>query len=236
MWLGAPRRSLARRRAALAGAVICALAVSSAAPLWAQAAPGPAAEPPATTQAPPGQAPAGEGLTAPPLVAPKGVETVPVNPSGGVFAAEETELASVPVLIVTGAGSWDDAYDTLVGAAKAGEAELSRLGLTRAGEVMVVYTASDDRGFEFEVQFPFSGATTQKPSGAIKLGASQAGKVLRFRHVGTFSDMDNTYELIFNYLDAKNLTAGDFYIERYRTDLATAAPEALEIDILVPVE
>ena len=231
MWLGAPRRSLARLRAALAGAVICALAVPGAAPLWAQAAPGPAAEPPA-----PSQAPANEGLTAPPLVAPKGVETVPVNPSGGVFSAEEIELASVPVLIVTGSGSWDDAYDTLVGAAKAGEAELSRLGLTRAGEVMVVYTASDDRGFEFEVQFPFSGTTTQKPSGAIKLGASQAGKVLRFRHVGTFSDMDNTYELIFNYLDAKNLTAGDFYIERYRTDLATAAPEALEIDVLVPVE
>lgn len=227
MWLGAPRRPQAALRALLPGVLACALCVATTA--WAQA---PAAES-APAAPPPAQ---GEPLTAPPMVSPKGVETVPVSPGGGTFTAEEVELTAVPVLIVSGTASWDDAYDTLVGAAKGGEAELARLGLTRSGEVMVVYTESDDRGFSYEVQFPFSGATTQKPSGTMKLGASQAGKVLRFRHAGTFSDMDNTYELIFNYLDTKNLTAGDFYIERYRTDLATAAPEALEIDILVPVE
>ncbi|MFG1360002.1 GyrI-like domain-containing protein [Xanthobacter pseudotagetidis] len=232
MWLKASRRILRAPRAVLAGLLAGALAASAATPALAQGASGVPAQAVPADPVPP----AGEGLTAPPLVSPKGVESVPVSPGGGAFAAEEIELASVPVLIVSGTASWDDAYDALVGAAKAGEAELSRLGLTRAGEVMVVYTESDDRGFAYEVQFPFSGTTSQRPSGTMKLGASQAGKVLRFRHAGTFSDMDNTYEQIFNYLDVKNLTAGDFYIERYRTDLVTAAPEALEIDILVPVQ
>lgn len=225
MWLDAPRPAVPTRPVRFLAVIACVL-MPAFGPAQAQA--------PAGTPAP--APPAREGLTAPPLVNPKGVESVPVIPRGDAFAAEETELAAVPVLIVSGTASWDDAYDALVGAAKTGEAELSSLGLTRSGDVMVVYTESDDRGFSYEVQLPFSGATSRKPSGTVKLGASQAGKVLKFSHSGTFADMDNTYELIFNYLDMKNLTAGDFYIERYRTDLLTAAPEALEIDILVPVQ
>ncbi|MBB6308487.1 GyrI-like domain-containing protein [Xanthobacter tagetidis] len=229
MRLGAPRRMVP----ALRDVLLC-LTVGMA-PLAASGSA--AAQAPSVTPAPAVPAPPADGgLSAPPLVNPRGVESVPVSPGGGTFAAEEVELPSVPVLIVSGTASWDDAYDSLVGAAKAGEAELSSLGLTRAGEAMVVYTESDDRGFSFELQLPFSGATTKKPAGTMKLGASQAGKMLKFRHAGTFADMDNTYELIFNYLDLKNLTAGDFYIERYRTDILTAAPEALEIDIFVPVQ
>lgn len=82
---------------------------------------------------------------------------------------------------------------------------------------------------------PFSGATTQKPGGGMKLAGSHAGKVLKFAHTGSFSDMDNTYEQIANYLDEKNVDQNEMYIEQYRTDIVTASPESLEIDILVPL-
>jgi hypothetical protein len=68
----------------------------------------------------------------------------------------------------------------------------------------------------------------------MKLGGSYAGKVLKFTHSGSFADMDNTYEQIANYLDEKNVNADELYVERYRTDLVTTAPDALKIDILVP--
>lgn len=187
---------------------------------------------PAAAQAPQkGQ----EMLTPPPVVDPKTVETTPVAPGAATFAPDELVLSPVPVLTLSGSSSWEDAYDKLVDSVRKADAELKRLGLARAGDVFVVYTTSDDRGFDYEVQVPFSGTTTQKPSEPLKLGGSFAGKVLRFVHTGSFGDMDNTYEQIANYLDEKNVEQNDLYIERYRTDLLTASPEALEIEILVPL-
>lgn len=193
--------------------------------------------PPAAAQAPQkGQ----DTLTPPPVVDPKTVETTPVTPGAATpgaatFAPDELVLSPVPVLTLSGSSSWEDAYDKLVESVRKADAELKRLGLTRAGDVFVMYTTSDDRGFDFEVQVPFSGTTTQKPAEPMKLGGSFAGKVLRFVHTGSFGDMDNTYEQVANYLDEKNVEQNDLYIERYRTDLLTASPEALEIEILVPL-
>ncbi|MBN8918229.1 MAG: GyrI-like domain-containing protein [Rhizobiales bacterium] len=179
-----------------------------------------------------------DALTPPPVVDPKKVETTPVTPGApatSAFAPDELTLSPVPVLTISGSSSWEDAYDKLVEAVRKADTELKRLGLTQAGQVFVMYNTSDDRGFDYEVQVPFSGTTTQKPAEPMKLGGSFAGKVLRFVHTGSFGDMDNTYEQIANYLDEKNIEQNDLYIERYRTDLLTASPEALEIEILVPL-
>lgn len=174
-------------------------------------------------------------LTAPPVVDPKPVETTPVSPAGRSVAPQEVTLAPVPVLTLAGNATWEEAYDRLVASVKQVNDELARLGLARAGDTFIVYTSSDDLSFEYEVQVPFSGTTTQKPGSGMKLGGSHAGKVLKFAHTGSFSDMDNTYEQIANYLDEKNVEQNDMYIEQYRTDIVTASPESLEIDILVPV-
>lgn len=174
-------------------------------------------------------------LTPPPVVDPKSVATQPITPGADRPFAREDVLAPEPVLTLSGTAKWDDAYDTLVAAIRTLEGELAQLGLKRAGDVFVVYTTSDDAGFSYEVQMPFSGVTTKTPDGKMKLGASYAGKVLRFTHEGAFTDMDNTYEMIANYLDEKNIDANEVYMEQYLTDLATTAPDKLKIDILVPV-
>lgn len=167
---------------------------------------------------------------------PKPVETVPVSPSGRSLAPQEITLSPVPVLTLSGHASWEEAYDRLVASLQQADKELKRLGLARSGDAFVVYSSSDDLGFEYEVQLPFSGTTTEKPQGGMKIGGSFAGKVLKFSHAGSFADMDNTYEQIANYLDEKNVEQNELYIEQYRSDLLTAKPEALEIDILVPVQ
>ena len=123
---------------------------------------------PALAQGQPAQPPADAPLTAPPVVDPKPVETTPVAPAGRNVAPQEVTLAPVPVLTLAGNATWEEAYDRLVAAVKQVNEELARLGLTRAGDTFIVYTSSDDLSFEYEVQVPFSGATTQKPGGAMK--------------------------------------------------------------------
>lgn len=206
---------------------------------------------PAVAQQGTAPAAADDGLTPPPVIDPRPVETRPVVPggaggnpaaapegtqSGAPFATpREVILAPVPVLALSGSATWDEAYDKLVASIRTATAELARLGLTRAGDIFVAYASSDDLGFEFEVQVPFSGTTTVKPADGMKLGGSYAGRVLRFTHTGSFADMDSTYEQIANYLDEKNISSEDLYIEQYRTDLVGTAPDALTIDILVPL-
>ncbi|MBA4791662.1 MAG: GyrI-like domain-containing protein, partial [Rhizobiales bacterium] len=165
--------------------------------------------------------------------------TPPAGP-GGVphtdsVVGETMVLNPSPVLIKSGSASWEEGFDTIVATVDAITTEMNRLGYKRAGEVMISYTSSDEAGFEFEAQVPFTGDSTDKPRDGVKIGASYAGRVMKFHHSGSFADMDTTYEGIANYLDSRSIEGQDFYIERYVTDPSTAAPEALEVDIFVPL-
>lgn len=207
-------------------------AASPSASLWAQSAPAPQAVPAESPRpaSPPDQTP-------PPASAPQGTEGRPApTPTEDLMTAEQVVLSPVPVLIKSGTASWDTGFDTLVAALRAISDELTRLGLTRSGDVMVLYTSSDEAGFAFEAQIPFTGTTQDKPREGLSLGASLSGKVLKFTHHGSFADMDETYEAIANYLDTKNLLAQDFYLERYRTDPMSTPPDALDVDIFVPLK
>ena len=48
--------------------------------------------------------------------------------------------------------------------------------------------------------------------------------------------MDTTYEAITNYLDDKQLDAKDVFIEEYQTDILTTPPDALVVQVFVPVK
>lgn len=209
------------------GAALAVLGVTAA---LAQNAPSPAEVAPL-----PGTPPA---LGAPPAVrqAPPVAPNQQPMPAQDLMSPEEVVLSPVPILGKTGQASWENGFEIIVGALKAISGELDRLGLKRDGDVMVLYTSSDDAGFEFEAQIPFSGTTQDKPKDGVTLGASFSGKVLKFAHHGSFADMDETYEAIANYLDSKNLQAQDAYVEKYLTDPMITAPDALDVDIFVPLK
>ncbi len=194
----------------------------------------PAAAPPLS---PPTMVDPGPTQTAPVQpVPPDPADAAPATPQHpDAISGEQVVLNPMPVLTKSGSASWSDGFDAIVAALKAITAELDRMGLQRAGDVMVAYNSSDDAGFEFEAQIPFSGATTEKPQGGVALGASYSGRALKFVHKGSFADMDNTYEAVANYLDARNIEAQDLYVERYKTDPVTTPPEALEVEIYVPL-
>ncbi|MDF2995339.1 MAG: transcriptional activator ligand binding domain protein [Xanthobacteraceae bacterium] len=227
----------------------------AAGPLAAQAPAQPAPSGPAQPQAQQAPAPTPDtDMTSPPVVDPKGVDTQPVPPAAapqdnqGAAAApanpldkpdgfgEAVDMKPVPVLQKRGQSGWDEGFASIVAALKEVDTELTRLKLKAAGPPLIIYTSTDDAGFDFEAAIPFSGATTEKPGVQFELAASPAGKALRFTHRGSYEAMDPTYEQIANLLDAKDLEAQDLYIEEYRSDPRTTSQDDMVIDIYVPLK
>jgi effector-binding domain-containing protein len=217
------------------------LAVLVAAPVRAQTPPADA--PPSSAPAPDAapEQPLDNDMVAPPVVDPKGVETRSVPTQADPLTrpdgfGEPAEMVPVPVLQKKATSNWDDAFPTIVEALKQVDAELARLKLKPVGAPYVIYTLTDDAGFEFEAAVPFEGATVEKPHDGMEFSASPGGKALRFTHRGPYDAMDPTYEQIANLLDAKDLEAQDLYIEEYRSDPRTTDQDNLVIDIWVPLK
>lgn len=229
----APRRAGARRLLAVTLVALLAAPFAPAA-LRAQT----PSQPPATEApaAPPAvTAPAAEAPAAPAPASPApAAQADPLQRPDGY--GEPAEMVPVPVLQKAGKSNWDDGYKTIVQTLKDVYAELDRLKLPRTAAPFIVYTMTDDDGFEFAAAVPFTGATTEKPGPGFEFSASPAGKALRFTHRGSYDAMDPTYEQIANLLDAKDLEAQDLYVEEYRTDPTATNEDDLVIDIWVPLK
>ena len=149
---------------------------------------------------------------------------------------EEVTLPERKMIYLKGQGNWDSAFDTLVDAFKSVYGYLAKEGVQPAGPPFVVYTQTDDVGFEYQAAVPISQEPKVAPQGDIALGQAPAGKMLKFVHRGSYDDMDTTYEAITNYLDEKKLEAKDIFIEEYVTDPIKTPQDQLVINVLVPTQ
>jgi effector-binding domain-containing protein len=144
-------------------------------------------------------------------------------------------LSAKKVVVFKGSANWDSAFDTLVDSFKALNALLDKQGIKPAGNVMIVYTSTDDTGFTYLAEVPVD----QEPKNLAKnmsMGQSPEGKALKFVHRGSYDNMDNTYEAITNHLDDKKLEAKDTFIEEYMTDPLKTAEDKLVINVYVPLK
>lgn len=149
---------------------------------------------------------------------------------------EEVTLAEQSFVYMQGSGHWESAYETLMEALKNVQILLQRRGLEAAGAPITVYTGSDDSTFQFRIGIPVAGPIDNPPRGDIAVGATPAGKALKFVHRGTYDTIDATYEAIANYLDERNLDAGDIFVEQYVNDPLTTPSGDLVINIFVPLQ
>ena len=187
------------------------------------ATPVPSASPPAAPATPPAAA---ATQATPPAAAT--VQTA--DPFG-----EEITLAPKTVVIVKGTANWDTAFDTLVDSLKSLSALLDKQGIKPSGNSMIVYTSTDDTGFQYLAEMPVD----QEPKNltkAMSIGKSPEGKALKFVHRGSYDNMDNTYEAITNHLDDKKLEAKDTFIEEYIADPLKTAEDKLVINVYVPLK
>ncbi|GEM_PF-813951 len=148
----------------------------------------------------------------------------------------EITLPEKTIVFLTGSGTWDSAFDTLVDALKTVYAFMEKAGLQPAGEPMIIYTSADDSGFTFQAAVPLSAAPENPPKGDIAVGMAPSGKAYKFVHRGSYDAMENTYEAITNFFDEKNIESQDMFIEEYVTDPRTTAESELVINVLVPVK
>ena len=158
------------------------------------------------------------------------VPTQSIDPFG-----QEVKLAPKTIVYVSGSGTWDRAYDTLIEAFKKVDAYLAGAGLKASGPAMTIYTSTDDTGFDFKAAIPLVEPPKSPPGREIAVGQSPDGKSLKFVHRGSYDEMSQTYEAITNYLDEKGLDAKDLLIEEYVTDLVTSPPDSLVVNVFVPL-
>ncbi len=134
--------------------------------------------------------------------------------------SEAVNVDARPAAVLKGEGKWDDAAKTLAGAVKKLSDSIAKAGLAVNGKPIAVFTKTDDAGFSFEAMAPLAAAPEGKPKlvDGVEIGASPAGKALKFQHRGPYDEIDVTYEAIAAYLDEKGLDAKDVIVEEYLTD------------------
>ncbi len=243
-------------------ALISAMAMSTSAVAQQPATPppatadSPAAPPPATAdktaepgpvEAKPAEAkpadPAPPAATAVPAETPApppaaATETKPDTPEATAARdpfGEEFMMSSRKIVTLRGAAKWDGAFDALMNTVKTMKTALDGEAIRASGNVMIVYTATDDAGFKFFAAIPVDGDPKKLPKD-ITISKSPEGKALKFVHRGSYDTMDNTYEAITNYLDEKGLESKDTFIEDYVTDPLTTAEDQLVINVYVPMK
>jgi len=154
------------------------------------------------------------------------------------IANQMVDVAARPVALLKGQAKWDEAFKTLSEAVEKVSAAVGKAGLVANGRPLAVFTETDDNGFHFEAMVPLAKAPEGKSKLAdgVDIGASPAGKALKFQHRGAYDEIDTTYEAITAYLDEKGLDTKNLFIEEYLTDLKTGGETNLEVDVYVFVK
>jgi effector-binding domain-containing protein len=149
--------------------------------------------------------------------------------------AEEVTLPGKAAAVLSGTSTWDEGFSSLKNAFRKIEEELARAGIAPAGRPLAVFLQTDDLGFRYDAMVPVApGLESHAPlSPEVHFGNTPSGKALRFVHKDAYDEIDETYETITAYLDAKNIAAKDMFIEEYVTDLTDSTDTNLEINIFV---
>ncbi|MRI53130.1 AraC family transcriptional regulator [Methylobacterium sp. DB1607] len=191
---------------------------------------GPDPASPAPQQVPiprPAQSGAAQTLTPPASTLPTLVPT-PAEPND----VDAVTLPAKPVAILSGETKWEDARANLRTAFKTIGETLTRLNLKPAGRPIALFTKTADDGFQYEAMIPIEASPAEGAGGGdVKFGSSPSGKALRYKHSGTYEEIDGTYETLIAYLDAKEIPVQDRFLEEYVTDLGEGADDRLDINI-----
>jgi effector-binding domain-containing protein len=165
----------------------------------------------------------------------QGATSAPPAADADVFG-EEVTLTAKPVVLVAGKATWEMAFPTLIEKFKAIAALLDKQSLKPAGPMMTIYTALNDKGFEFQAAVPLAEAPANLPRGGVTVGQSPAGKALKFVYRGSYDAMDVLYESIVHFCDEKRIERLGLIVEEYITDPVTTPEDKLVVNVFVLVK
>ena len=145
------------------------------------------------------------------------------------------DLPARPFAYIEGKADRDEIYGAILGSLGLVKRDMDKAGVKPAGRPLAVFVESDESGFRYHAGFPLEAAPEGKTSlsDAVKLGQTPSGKAMRFQHIGSYADIDATYDAITAYLDEKGIDAQDSFIEEYVNDVKDADDPTLEVNIYV---
>ncbi len=187
----------------------------------------PGAQPPAAAQAP--------AANAPPAAPEAAKPGEPAKPQIEGSTGETVDLPARPFAYIEGKADRDEIYGAILGSLGLVKRDMDKAGVKPAGRPLAVFVESDESGFRYHAGFPLEAAPEGKTSlsDAVKLGQTPSGKAMRFQHIGSYADIDATYDAITAYLDEKGIDAQDSFIEEYVNDVKDADDPTLEVNIYV---
>ena len=186
-----------------------------------------ASPPPASADPAPAAPPPAGGTAARPTLLPE---------AGDPANVDEVVLTAKPVLLLSGTSDWDGGLKNIRESFAKIEAELARLKIAPAGRPIVLYTQTTDDNFKFDAMVPIAAAPGSPPADLAKdmrFAETPSGKAYRFVHKGAYDNIDNTYEIITTYLEAKDIVARDAFMEEFVNDVSDATDTNLEANIFV---
>ncbi len=185
--------------------------------------------------------PAAIGERAPEKSTPPGAKEEPgqgQESADANLASQTVELAARPALTLKGEAPLDDAQKAIAEALGKLNAAALKAGVKASGKPIAVFSDTSDKAIRFEAMLPLENAPDGKGKldGGVEVGATPAGKALKFEHRGPYEDIESTYEAITAFLDEKGLDTKDGFIEEYISDLADSEDEEGEVDIYIFVK
>lgn len=208
---------------------LTAAALMAVAPLNAQTSPAPSPAPAAP------EAPATPATPAPPPAVAVDPNSLLSGSRGDTANVDEVTLALKPAIMTAGSTKWEGAMDALDRVFEGLKAEAGKAGLKVAGRPLVRFIETTDENFRYEALLPVDRNIPGQPNltPEVRFTETPNGKALRFTHRAPYDDIDSTYEVLTAYLDAKNLTVQDVFVEEYVSDLKDAEKPDFELNVYV---
>jgi effector-binding domain-containing protein len=193
------------------------------------------ATPPAAQSAPAARAPgeAAPSQTTPPASSATPRTAAPETKQGEASTGETVDLPARPFAYVEGKADRDGIYAAILGSLGLVKRDMDKAGIKPAGRPLAVFVESDDSGFRYHAGYPLETPPQGGLSDAVTVGQTPSGKAMRFEHLGSYADIDATYDAITAYLDEKGIDAQDSFVEEYENDVKDTDDPTLQVNIYV---
>ena len=207
---------------------------SPAAPAAPAAAPQPVA--PATPAAPPKPLPMG-AIESPALTFPDVPTGMSIAPSVQQTSLPDSfSMVAKPALVMHGQSTWDHGFQKLKDAFEKLKISAQSAGMNITGYPVTIFIGTTENDFRFDAMLPIDKVPNQLPANFpidMHIGSTPSGHALRFVHQAPYDEIDNAYEQITAYLDAKEIDVRDSFIEEYVTLGVSDLDPATQINIIV---
>lgn len=209
------------------------------APSAATAAPAPQPAAPATPAAPvKPAAPLPMGVIDAPQMtfpdAPVGLSVAPDVQQGQL--PDSFSMITKPALVVHGQSTWETGYQKLKDAFERLKISAQSAGMVVKGHPLTIFIATTETDFRFDAMLPIDKVPNQLPANFpsdMHIGSTPSGHAMRFVHQAPYDEIDNAYEQITAYLDAKEIDVRDSFIEEYVTLGAAEKDPSTTINIII---